>query len=131
MITIENVITVKNAKRYKGSGINIGRPHLFGNPYTWIPTGTKASFVVATREEAIAKYSEWFKSQLNHPDTQRGFNLYLDTLAGIIAREGHLILICWCTPLPCHANIVAGHVFQKLNQNYDYNEQTKLWSRKP
>jgi hypothetical protein len=40
----------------------IDRSTIWGNPFSHRP-GTKAQFLVATREEAIARFEEWFLAQ--------------------------------------------------------------------
>lgn len=71
----------------------VGRPTVFGNPYSH-KEGTTARFKVATREEAIAKFEEWV---LTKPGLIR-----------LIKQELKAkILGCWCAPLPCHAEVLA------------------------
>lgn len=44
--------------------VYIGRPSIFGNPFTHIKDkNTLAQFIVKTREEAISKYREWVVKQ--------------------------------------------------------------------
>jgi hypothetical protein len=73
--------------------VYIGRPSVWGNPFSH-KVGTKAQFQVATREEAIAKFEEWFKAR---PDMVR---LAKDVLRG-------KVLGCWCKPLACHGDVLA------------------------
>ncbi len=42
--------------------VYIGRPSKWGNPFSH-KSGTLAQFRVATREEAVARYREWFPQQ--------------------------------------------------------------------
>ena len=75
----------KRNKDIPPGAIYVGRPTKWGNPFTIGRDGT--------REVVIAKYADWlvgmiFNSKLN-----------LDELAG---KD----LVCWCSPLPCHANIL-------------------------
>lgn len=77
---------VKNL-RYGGEDydIYVGRPSQWGNPY-WIGRD-------GTREEVIAKYRQYV---ITTPHLTRD----LPTLKG--KRLG-----CWCTPKPCHADVLA------------------------
>ena len=50
-------ITVRNKKTYKGTGIYIGRPSVFGNPYSHLD-GTLAIYKTDSLEESIRKYEE-------------------------------------------------------------------------
>ncbi len=72
--------------------VYIGRGSKWGNRWSHM-TGTKAEFVVETREEAIAKYEEWIKTQ---PELLRD----LKELKG-------RVLGCFCHPKPCHGDVLA------------------------
>lgn len=62
-----------------------GRPGPWGNPFK--------SGVDGTREEVIDKHREWFLSQPELIEKAR--------------RElRHKNLVCWCSPKPCHADIL-------------------------
>lgn len=65
--------------------VYVGRPTKWGNPFKEGRDGT--------REEVITKYADWLDGMM--------FNnrLDLDELAG---KD----LVCWCAPLPCHADIL-------------------------
>ncbi len=71
----------------------VGRPTIYGNPFSH-KDGTRARFKVASREEAISRYEEWLRSQ---PGLVR---LVRQELRG-------KVLGCWCSPLPCHAEVLA------------------------
>jgi Domain of unknown function (DUF4326) len=64
----------------------VGRPTPVGNPFVIGPDGD--------RLEVIAKYRAWLLSQ---PDLVRYVQLHL--------RGADLV--CWCAPLPCHADVLA------------------------
>jgi len=82
-------MTVVHLKKSKYD-VYIGRPSKWGNPYSHLE-GTLAKYKVANRQEAIAKYEEYlFES-------------------GLIKDIGELkgkILGCWCSPKPCHGDIL-------------------------
>jgi hypothetical protein len=46
----------------------------------------------ADHEEAVAAYERWLQSQRH----------LMDALHELSGRE----LICWCTPLPCHGDVL-------------------------
>ena len=73
--------------------VYIGRGSIWGNPFTHLTTETKAQFVVATREEAIAKYREWLMCQ---PELLK----QIPTLRS-------KVLGCWCRPKSCHGDVLA------------------------
>lgn len=84
--------------------VYIGRPSIWGNPYTHIADKTtKAQFVVATREEAVAKYREYIESRP-------------ELLLRLVELKGK-VLGCWCSPLSCH-----GDVLVELVQKYYPND---------
>jgi hypothetical protein len=65
--------------------VYIGRPSKWGNPFTIGRDGT--------REEVIAKYREWIKSQPR-------------LLADLHELEGK-VLGCWCSPQACHGDVLS------------------------
>jgi hypothetical protein len=78
--------------RQEAYDVYVGRPSDFGNPFGL--AGTKANFIVATREEAISKYRDWLLSQP-------------DLVARVRAELKDKVIACWCAPLPCHADVLA------------------------
>lgn len=72
--------------------IYIGRPSLWGNPYSH-KSGTKAIFQVSSREEAVLKYKEYL---LSNPEL----------LEKIKQLKGKT-LGCWCKPQACHGDVIA------------------------
>ena len=85
------ITSVVHCKKEKFD-IYIGRPSIWGNPYTH-KSGTQAEFVVSSREEAVAKYKEYI---LNNPQLLKE----LPKLKG-------KVLGCWCKPQSCHGDILA------------------------
>ena len=66
--------------------IYVGRPSKWGNPYVVGKDGT--------REEVIQKYRNYLLERL-----KTGTKLPIGELRG---KD----LVCWCSPLPCHADIL-------------------------
>ena len=88
-------------KRSGDQGIYVGRPSVFGNPFTHLP-GARACHTVATREEAILSYQVWLC------ESDEG-QVVLDAIRGLakrVAKGESLTLVCWCAPLPCHAQVI-------------------------
>jgi hypothetical protein len=78
------VFNAKNFGMRANGAIYIGRPSKWGNPFVVGRNGT--------REEVIEKY-----------------RLYLLNNKELMARIEELRgknLICWCTPLPCHGDVL-------------------------
>lgn len=72
--------------------VYIGRPSIWGNPYSHLQ-GTLAEFRVESREEAVIMYEIWLKQQ---PELMS----QLHTLKG-------KILGCWCAPKLCHGDVLV------------------------
>lgn len=76
--------------------IYIGRGSEWGNIFSH-KEGTKAEYIVSSREEAINKYKEWILTQPS-------------LLNKLHALKGKT-LGCWCkhpkNPLPCHGDVLA------------------------
>lgn len=69
----------KAVNKYKEPyDIYIGRGSVWGNPYTHIPSGTKAEFVVPTVEEAINKYKQHLWKQIKDGNITKQDLLALD-----------------------------------------------------
>ena len=74
--------------------VYIGRPSIWGNPYSHRENGTKAKYKVASREEAISRYEQWLRSK---PD-----------LVALARKElKGKVLGCWCVPDKCHGHVLA------------------------
>jgi Domain of unknown function (DUF4326) len=71
--------------------IYIGRPSLWGNPFEIGKDGS--------REEVITKYKEWISTQP-------------DLLDKIHTLEGKT-LGCWCSPKPCHGDVLIDLITKK------------------
>ena len=92
-------ITIGRARRGLGSllpgQVYVGRPSPLGNPYALGRDGS--------REQLIDRYRRWLWAQLQAPGSAQERELRR-LLAQ--ARSGELELLCWCAPLPCHAEVV-------------------------
>lgn len=84
------VVNVRSGDKYD---VYIGRPSEWGNPFSH-KTGTKAEFVVASRELAVEEYKKWLLSQPKLMEKVK------QELKG-------KILGCWCAPLACHGDVLA------------------------
>ena len=74
--------------------VYIGRPSKWGNPFSHKP-GTRAEFVLPTREEAVEVYRKWI---------EHGAGKHL--LADLHELKDKT-LGCWCAPKLCHGNVLA------------------------
>lgn len=86
----------RHAPAPKGA-VYIGRPAMFGNPFT---IGLDGS-----REQVIELYREYARKRV-------------ETDAGFKAAVLHLYgkdLVCWCSPLPCHGEVLM-ELAEELNR---------------
>lgn len=97
------MIRVENKRTYKGDGVYIGRPNIFGNPFIEGRDGT--------RDECVAKYRPYFKERYTRDGI---FRTAVHKLANQ-AKDGELVLVCWCDPLPCHGHVIRDFI-QYLNE---------------
>lgn len=92
----------KVVNKYKDKfDVYIGRGTIFGNPYTHrqIET-TKAEYQVHTRDEAVAKYKEYFLRRIEHdPEFYNAVMKLKDKVLG-----------CFCKPQSCHGDIIAAYL---------------------
>ena len=93
------MIKIENKRTYKGGGEYVGRPSPLGNPF-------KIGNVDGDREEVIRKYKAWLRRNI----TNKSVANELGRLITKYRKEGHLTLICWCAPLPCHADVIARYI---------------------
>lgn len=85
---------------------------ILGNPFTHIKDKkTLAIYVVRDRDEAINRYSDYF-------DMMYGSNLeFTKTVDEIYEKYKNgedVYLECYCKPLPCHGDIIAKKLQQRL-----------------
>ena len=95
-----------NKYHYKGAYTYIGRGSPFGNPFSHMEN-TTAKYKVATREEAVLKYKDYFYDRINKDLV---FKAQVESLRGGIVG-------CFCRPidgfkgrLMCHGQIIAGYL---------------------
>lgn len=90
----------------------IYRGSILGNPYTDIKDRrTKALWVVNTREEAIEKYGTYFDVKYSG-DT--AFKAVVDDIYEKFKNGEDVYLECYCKPLPCHGDLIAKKLQQRL-----------------
>jgi len=80
-------------RRSQPHDVYIGRPSKWGNPYSH-KRGTLARFKVSTREQAIDAYRKWLTVQPH-------------LVAQAKQELRGKVLGCWCSPLPCHGDVLA------------------------
>lgn len=78
--------------------IYIGRPSIWGNPFSHLPN-TLARFKVSSREEAIKQYKIHFYEKIKEESFRERVLLLKDKVLG-----------CFCHPLPCHGDVIAEYL---------------------
>lgn len=78
------VVSGRKGYQPQDGDVYVGRPSRWGNPYEIGRDGT--------RDEVIAKYS----------------SLDLSQHVAALKKLNPKRLVCWCAPLPCHADTLAG-----------------------
>jgi hypothetical protein len=89
------VISLRGRRGVRPCGEYVGRPSAWGNPFVIGRHGTRA--------EVVARYRAWLRRQWRQGGPVRG---ELERLAAKYRRDGRLTLLCWCAPLPCHADVI-------------------------
>ena len=85
--------------RFETYDVYIGRPSVFGNPFSH-QENTKASVKVQSREAAIDMYRKWVNGEV----TVNGLNpLSMNEIKSLRGK----VLGCWCKPHSCHGDILA------------------------
>lgn len=95
------LIAVGNTYDHCG-GEYIGRGSPLGNPFTHTK-GTRALFMVSSRDEAVNKYEVYLNGKIANDDPV--IIKELERLAEI-AMKGPLVLRCFCAPKRCHGDVI-------------------------
>jgi len=74
--------------------VYVGRPSKWGNPMT--VKEVKRLFPNITLEEAHRRAVEWYRDYIK---------LRLSSVDDLYELSGK-DLVCWCAPLPCHADVL-------------------------
>jgi hypothetical protein len=81
----------------RGRDPRSGEPGRWGNPFSHRTSNVAGVILVATREEAIARYADWLAAEL---DAER---ISLQDLAELHDKA----LGCWCAPRSCHGEVLV------------------------
>jgi len=90
----------------------IYRPSVLGNPFSHIKDrNTKAKYVVGSREEAIARYSDYFDVMYG---SNYAFTKVIDEIYEKYKAGEDVFLECYCHPLPCHGDVIVEKLRKRL-----------------
>jgi len=79
--------------------IRVDRSTSLGNPYPERLYG---------RTRCIALYRDWLNDQLADPDAPAA--IQFARIHQTIRRGQSVALMCWCAPLPCHADVIKARL---------------------
>ena len=82
------------------NSVYIGRPSKWGNPFVIGPDGT--------REEVIEKYRKYIL-----------FSDLIHDIPELVGKD----LVCWCSPAPCHGDILVSLAQEYLNESMFENDK--------
>lgn len=83
----------KHHKNAPNDAVYVGRPSVWGNPYTHMKVGTIASYTVKTRDDAVTKFR----------DLVEGDSTFRQNIKEHLKGKD---LVCWCAPKTCHADVL-------------------------
>ena len=72
---------------------------------------------VEAHEEVVAKYRAWLWAQIEAREPKVMAEL---RRLKFKAQQGKLELACWCTPLPCHGDVILKCVEWAMRENFDF-----------
>lgn len=101
-------IKVRNLKTWNGEGIYVGRPSPLANPYKLDDE--------KDREIVLQRYGAMLKSAIQKRDPQ--IITALQNIEAYLQEHGKCDLICYCSPKPCHADIIKQVIINKFKVNY-------------
>lgn|SRR3990167_7103779 len=88
----------KVVNKYKETyDVYIGRGSIWGNPYSHLPSGTKAQFLVESVDDAIEAYKKHLWKQIKDGSI---------TIEQLLELDGK-VLGCFCKPKPCHGDVIV------------------------
>lgn len=109
------MIKVVNKKTHTPTDVDIyiGRGSVLGNPYTGTKKleQTKAKYQSSSRESSIDDYEKYIKKKILDND-----RVICDELNKIykMAKNGDVNLVCYCSPKPCHGQIIRGIIHAEI-----------------
>jgi len=109
---VDSSIFIENKKNYGGKGVYIGRPSIFGNPFSNKKSGLRV-IETKTAEESVSKYEKYFVQRIkSDPYFRREFIRLVDTYE----ENDSITLICWCNPHPCHGEILKKYILLSIEK---------------
>jgi len=111
------IINVVNKRKHKSTPNDFycgrGKNSQLGNPYSHIPKGTLAKYIVKNREESISKHKEDFYKRI---ESDKELKDEVTKLINHLKEYGEINLICWCSPQSCHCDTIKEYLLNLLNK---------------
>jgi len=101
-------ITVRNKKNWTGDGFYVGRPSPLANPFKLTDE--------ELRPIVLQRYGAMLKNAIQKRD--RPIISALQIIEAYLIEHGKCNLICYCSPKPCHADIIKQVLLNKFHVNY-------------
>lgn len=101
------MIEVVNQKTWKPDGrewVYIGRPSIYGNPVVLRGEDSRGRVVRLHDDYLINRYHQ-------DPEFARAIQRLVD-----LAEQDDLVLVCWCSPKPCHGDNIKRLVERILEE---------------
>lgn len=95
MIMAITIINKKSPHKPPGHYYYVGRPSPLGNPFKIGQDGN--------RKAVLDKYGIWLDKRLENPASPQSREM---AKLRLISLQRDLVLVCWCVPLPCHAEFI-------------------------
>jgi len=106
-------VEVVNKRSYTGNDAHyVGRPTVLGNPFTVKEYGHNV---------CIDMYKVWLIDQIKRetPVLKK-----LQELSVWLRHNQHIKLMCWCSPKPCHADVIAAVLIDMTNNSIGYKPES-------
>ena len=97
------VVPNKRADKIPADAVYVGRPTKWGNPFKVGSWGIVPHMGRVDQAEAVRLYKEWLWQR---PD------LVEQAKSGLKGKD----LVCWCAPLPCHADVLLELANKEVKQ---------------
>jgi hypothetical protein len=101
-------IKIRNKHNWTGEGIYVGRPSPLSNPYRIDDENN--------RMMVIERYGYMIKNAILKRDPK--IITALHNIEAYLQEHGKCNLICYCSPKPCHADIIKQLLTNKFKVNY-------------
>lgn len=97
---------IRVGRKHEQNAVYVGRPSLLGNPFKMRNEGD--------RDLVCDRYDTWLSERLRQGDPL--ITVEIDRLVAL-ARQGDLVLGCYCAPARCHADSIKRVIEARLRSS--------------